>query len=102
MQESICKHCQKPIYRDEEDPVPSRRDIWSANKIWYEIWCSRIVEVRHEPTPDPAIPMTLDQRKHLLAVKEIMHRDLMQEIEELRRDIAAEEIKKWQGLGVKS
>lgn len=99
MKESICKHCGITIYLNEDDPVPSRRDIWSANKIWYEIWCAAVPSAgRHEPVSIS----TLEEKKYLLAVKEIMHRDLMQEIEELRRDIAAEEIKKWQGLGVKS
>lgn len=93
MQESTCKHCGKTIYRDEEDPVPDRREFWSSNKIWYEIWCGHIGWERHEPIPETS----LGEKKALLAAKEIMHRDLMREIEDLRREIAQEELQAYLG-----
>lgn len=52
MQKSTCKHCGVTIYLDEEDPVSDRRDTWSSNKIWYETWCSRADEIRHEPVSE--------------------------------------------------
>lgn len=89
MQESTCKHCGVPIYNRYEGPQPG--GYWSSSKVFYDLACV-VTGDRHEPTEKST---SLETKKHLLSAKEIMHRDLMTEIEDLRREIAQEELKKW-------
>lgn len=98
MQESTCKNCGVTIYKDTENPVPDRREEWSSNIIYHETWCDRIIGgQRHEPLPETS----LGEKKALLAAKEIVHRDLMREIEDLRREIAQAELAQWLDKGNK-
>ena len=89
MQESTCKHCGATIYIIDNDTTPQGSKSWSTHGTWFEIWCRQSNIRRHEPLPETS----LEEKKRLLAAKEIMHRDLMQEIEELHREIAQEELR---------
>ncbi len=97
MQESICKHCGVPIYIPFEGQQLD--GFWSSSKVDYDTRCI-VIGDRHELAQ--VALSTLDQKRHLLAAKEIMHRDLMEEIETLRREITQEELQKWTTIGVKS
>lgn len=95
MQESTCKHCAMTIYFIDNDTTPQGSKLWSTHDARFEIWCGRSNIRRHEPITETS----LGEKKALLAAKEIMYRDLMREIEDLRREIAQVELQEWIARG---